>query len=92
MMHFGCHIAGKIVVVVANATFLTVPDRGPRNSSWQWARGMPVCGLSLVHHTVTKLPVRLIRTTNEWRLAQGHETSLRVKWDIGVSSELDKEA
>ncbi|GFV38589.1 hypothetical protein TNCV_132281 [Trichonephila clavipes] len=33
--------------------------------------------------------VRLINTTNEWRLVQGHETPLRVKGDIeDVSSEL----
>ncbi|GFW46097.1 hypothetical protein TNCV_3277141 [Trichonephila clavipes] len=38
----------------------------------------------------TKLPVRLINTTNERRLVQGHETALRVKGDIeDVSSELD---
>ncbi|GFW71221.1 hypothetical protein TNCV_536391 [Trichonephila clavipes] len=38
----------------------------------------------------TKLPVRLINTTNEWRLFQGHETTpLRVKGDIeDVCSEL----
>ncbi|GFU24035.1 hypothetical protein TNCV_3332451 [Trichonephila clavipes] len=30
----------------------------------------------------TKLPVRLINTTNERRLAQGHETLQRVKGDI----------
>ncbi|GFU28991.1 uncharacterized protein TNCV_471081 [Trichonephila clavipes] len=36
----------------------------------------------------TKLPVRLINTTNNWRLVQGHETPLRVKGDIeDVSSE-----
>ncbi|GFX81897.1 hypothetical protein TNCV_2570971 [Trichonephila clavipes] len=41
----------------------------------------------------TKLPVRLINTTNEWRLAQRHETPLRVKGDIeDVSSELDNES
>ncbi|GFV15349.1 ig-like domain-containing protein [Trichonephila clavipes] len=41
----------------------------------------------------TKLPVRLINTTNERRLFQGHErTPLRVKGDIeDVSSELDNE-
>ncbi|GFU88211.1 transposable element Tcb1 transposase [Trichonephila clavipes] len=39
----------------------------------------------------TKLPVRLINTTNERRLVQGHETTpLRVKWDIeDVYSEMD---
>ncbi|GFV50333.1 hypothetical protein TNCV_622411 [Trichonephila clavipes] len=39
----------------------------------------------------TKLPVRLINTTNEQRLVQRHETiPLRVKGDIkDVSSELD---
>ncbi|GFV81314.1 hypothetical protein TNCV_4773401 [Trichonephila clavipes] len=38
----------------------------------------------------TKLPVRLINTSNERRLVQGHETPLRVKGDIkDVSSELD---
>ncbi|GFY34915.1 hypothetical protein TNCV_154881 [Trichonephila clavipes] len=39
----------------------------------------------------TKLPVRLINTTNERRLVQGYETTpLRVKEDIeDVSSELD---
>ncbi|GFU54313.1 hypothetical protein TNCV_576891 [Trichonephila clavipes] len=37
-----------------------------------------------------KLPVRLINTTNERRLVQGHETPLRDKGDIeDVSSELD---
>ncbi|GFU37814.1 hypothetical protein TNCV_1063521 [Trichonephila clavipes] len=37
-----------------------------------------------------KLLVRLINTTNERRLVQGHETPLRIKWDIkDVSSELD---
>ncbi|GFV19032.1 transposable element Tcb2 transposase [Trichonephila clavipes] len=41
----------------------------------------------------TKLPVRLINTTNERRLVQGHETApLRVKGDIeDVSSELGDE-
>ncbi|GFV47959.1 hypothetical protein TNCV_1994431 [Trichonephila clavipes] len=40
----------------------------------------------------TKLPVRLINTTNEQILVQGHETPLRVKGDIeDVSSELDNE-
>ncbi|GFY05721.1 hypothetical protein TNCV_4403881 [Trichonephila clavipes] len=40
-----------------------------------------------------KLPVRLINTTNERRLVQGHETiPLRVKGDIeDVFSELDNE-
>ncbi|GFU87158.1 hypothetical protein TNCV_2715061 [Trichonephila clavipes] len=28
-----------------------VSDRGPRNLSWQWARGTPVVDLSLEHHT-----------------------------------------
>ncbi|GFX94086.1 hypothetical protein TNCV_3414481 [Trichonephila clavipes] len=39
----------------------------------------------------TKLPVRWINTTNEWRLVQGHETTpLRVKGDIEyVSRELN---
>ncbi|GFV24250.1 hypothetical protein TNCV_3445031 [Trichonephila clavipes] len=38
----------------------------------------------------TKLPVRLIKTTNERILVQGHENPLRVKRDIeDVSSELD---
>ncbi|GFW50605.1 hypothetical protein TNCV_2889071 [Trichonephila clavipes] len=39
----------------------------------------------------TKLPVRLINTTNERRLVQGNETTLlKVKGDIeDVSSELD---
>ncbi|GFU86163.1 hypothetical protein TNCV_368211 [Trichonephila clavipes] len=38
----------------------------------------------------TRLAVRLINTTNERRLVQGHETPLRVKEDIeDVSSELD---
>ncbi|GFU01688.1 hypothetical protein TNCV_1522231 [Trichonephila clavipes] len=38
----------------------------------------------------TKLPVRLINTTNERILVQGHETPLRVKGDIeDVSGELD---
>ncbi|GFU29697.1 MAM and LDL-receptor class A domain-containing protein 1 [Trichonephila clavipes] len=38
----------------------------------------------------TKVPVRLINTTNERRLVHGHETPLRVKWDIeDVSSELE---
>ncbi|GFU54612.1 hypothetical protein TNCV_2160851 [Trichonephila clavipes] len=38
----------------------------------------------------TKLPVRLIITTNERRLVQGYETPKRVKGDIeDVSSELD---
>ncbi|GFX27900.1 hypothetical protein TNCV_3083231 [Trichonephila clavipes] len=39
----------------------------------------------------TKLPVRRINTTYEWRLVQGHEiTPLRVKRDIeDVSYELD---
>ncbi|GFT80642.1 hypothetical protein TNCV_515781 [Trichonephila clavipes] len=39
----------------------------------------------------TKLPVRLINTTNERRLVQGHKTiPLRVKGDIeDVCSELD---
>ncbi|GFV07720.1 hypothetical protein TNCV_4942221 [Trichonephila clavipes] len=38
----------------------------------------------------TKLPVRLINTTNERRLVQGHETLLKVKGDIeDVTSELD---
>ncbi|GFV93619.1 uncharacterized protein TNCV_1989311 [Trichonephila clavipes] len=30
----------------------------------------------------TKLPVLQINTTNEWRLAQGQETLLKVKVDI----------
>ncbi|PRD37728.1 UNVERIFIED_CONTAM: hypothetical protein NCL1_05125 [Trichonephila clavipes] len=39
----------------------------------------------------TKLLVLLINTTNERRLAQGHETLLKVKGDTeDVSSELDK--
>ncbi|GFX54522.1 hypothetical protein TNCV_792091 [Trichonephila clavipes] len=39
-----------------------------------------------------KLPVRLINTTNERRLVQGRETTLRVKGDIkDVSSKLDNE-
>ncbi|GFS73530.1 uncharacterized protein TNCV_5003001 [Trichonephila clavipes] len=38
----------------------------------------------------TKLSVRLINTTNERRLVQGHETPLKVKEDIeDASSELD---
>ncbi|GFV98221.1 integrase catalytic domain-containing protein [Trichonephila clavipes] len=38
----------------------------------------------------TKLPVRLINTTNERRLIQGHETTpLRVKGDIDVYREMD---
>ncbi|GFW43878.1 hypothetical protein TNCV_4785891 [Trichonephila clavipes] len=38
----------------------------------------------------TKLPVRLINTTNERKLVQRHETPLRVKGDIeDVSGELD---
>ncbi|GFW17667.1 uncharacterized protein TNCV_2652241 [Trichonephila clavipes] len=39
----------------------------------------------------TKLPVRLINTTNERRLVQGHETTpLRVKGDMeDACSELD---
>ncbi|GFS77264.1 hypothetical protein TNCV_3758501 [Trichonephila clavipes] len=38
----------------------------------------------------TKLPVRLINTTNERGLVQGHVTPLRVKGDIeDVSSELN---
>ncbi|GFY29540.1 hypothetical protein TNCV_2627101 [Trichonephila clavipes] len=38
----------------------------------------------------TKLPVRLVNTTKERRLVQGHETPLRVKGDIeDASSELD---
>ncbi|GFU25345.1 hypothetical protein TNCV_3054091 [Trichonephila clavipes] len=38
----------------------------------------------------TKLPVRLIKTTNEGILVQGHKNPLRVKRDIeDVSSELD---
>ncbi|GFS74973.1 hypothetical protein TNCV_1396381 [Trichonephila clavipes] len=38
----------------------------------------------------TKLPVRLINTTDEQRLLEGHETPLKVKGDIDdVSSELD---
>ncbi|GFV08812.1 uncharacterized protein TNCV_3820551 [Trichonephila clavipes] len=39
----------------------------------------------------TKLPVRLINTTNERRIVRGHKkTSLRVKGDIeDVYSELD---
>ncbi|GFX14431.1 uncharacterized protein TNCV_1616141 [Trichonephila clavipes] len=40
--------------VVADTTCLTVSDRGPRNSSWQWARGTPVVDLSLEHHTNDK--------------------------------------
>ncbi|GFT53398.1 uncharacterized protein TNCV_3324061 [Trichonephila clavipes] len=37
-----------------------------------------------------KLPVRLINTTNKWRLVQGHVPSLRVKRDIeDVSSVQD---
>ncbi|GFT24846.1 hypothetical protein TNCV_3021331 [Trichonephila clavipes] len=37
-----------------------------------------------------KLPVRLINTTNERRLVQGHETPMRVKGDMeDVSCELD---
>ncbi|GFS94239.1 hypothetical protein TNCV_2013291 [Trichonephila clavipes] len=39
------------VVVVANATYLTYSDRGPRNSSWQGTRSTPVVGLGLKHHT-----------------------------------------
>ncbi|GFT92764.1 hypothetical protein TNCV_739521 [Trichonephila clavipes] len=38
----------------------------------------------------TKILVRLVNTTNEWRLVQGHETSVRVKEDIeDISSELN---
>ncbi|GFT17381.1 hypothetical protein TNCV_4806581 [Trichonephila clavipes] len=37
--------------VVARATCLTESDRGPRNSSWQWARSTPVVGFSLERHT-----------------------------------------
>ncbi|GFT41205.1 hypothetical protein TNCV_3403621 [Trichonephila clavipes] len=38
----------------------------------------------------TKLPVRLLDTTNEWRIVQEHETPLKVKGDIeDASSELD---
>ncbi|GFY01746.1 hypothetical protein TNCV_1467381 [Trichonephila clavipes] len=38
----------------------------------------------------TKLPVRLVNTTNDRRLVQGHETPLRAKGDFeAVSSELD---
>ncbi|GFS95940.1 hypothetical protein TNCV_4277341 [Trichonephila clavipes] len=40
-------------VVVSNATYLTMSDRGSRNSSWQEARSMPVGGLGLEHHKVT---------------------------------------
>ncbi|GFX78691.1 hypothetical protein TNCV_31311 [Trichonephila clavipes] len=38
-----------VVVVVSNATSLTLSDRGPRNSSWQGAKSTPVVGLE--HHT-----------------------------------------
>ncbi|GFV36091.1 hypothetical protein TNCV_346071 [Trichonephila clavipes] len=47
-------------------------------------------GLDLRQLQETKLPVRLINTTNERRLVQGHETPRKVKGDIeDVSSELD---
>ncbi|GFX55794.1 uncharacterized protein TNCV_3428651 [Trichonephila clavipes] len=52
--------------------------------------------LKLLHFEIfeqqeTKLPVRLINTTNDRRILQGRETApLRVKGDIeDVSSELD---
>ncbi|GFX34565.1 transposable element Tcb1 transposase [Trichonephila clavipes] len=61
---------------------------------------------SVTHHSVSarsirrrlqqseevKLSVRLINTTNEWRLVQGHDTPLKEKGDIeDVSSEFDNE-
>ncbi|GFX91889.1 hypothetical protein TNCV_3577191 [Trichonephila clavipes] len=49
--------------------------------------------LPTIFRNKTKLPVRLINTTNEWRLVKGPKTtSLRVKGDIvDVSNELDNE-
>ncbi|PRD26276.1 UNVERIFIED_CONTAM: hypothetical protein NCL1_38567 [Trichonephila clavipes] len=39
----------------------------------------------------TKLPVRLINTTNEWRVVQGYEIPLRLKGDIeDVSSPVNR--
>ncbi|GFU96722.1 hypothetical protein TNCV_839471 [Trichonephila clavipes] len=47
-------------------------------------------GFDIFELQETKLPVRLINTTNEWGIVQGHESPLSVKGDIEVvSSELD---
>ncbi|GFS81823.1 hypothetical protein TNCV_1544561 [Trichonephila clavipes] len=41
--------------VVANAACLTMPERGPQNSSWHGARSTPVVDLGLEHHTGMEL-------------------------------------
>ncbi|GFS96390.1 hypothetical protein TNCV_17241 [Trichonephila clavipes] len=52
-----------------------------------------ICGKGCTSVTLNDSPTRnerLVNTTNERRLVQGHETQLRVKEDIeDVSSELD---
>ncbi|GFV19729.1 hypothetical protein TNCV_479551 [Trichonephila clavipes] len=44
-------IPGLCCCCAARGTCLTKSDQGPRNSSWQAARCMPVVVLSLEHHT-----------------------------------------
>ncbi|GFX30481.1 hypothetical protein TNCV_3461321 [Trichonephila clavipes] len=63
----------ELTIVVAHATCLTKSDRGPRDSSWQWARCTPVVGLSLEHHTgdsmisLDEIPEGTIEHYDRWR-------------------------
>ncbi|GFV85888.1 uncharacterized protein TNCV_1421911 [Trichonephila clavipes] len=66
-------------VVVAHATYLRLSDRGPRNSSWQWARCTPVVGISLEHHT---------GDMNQSLRLQGSHLRRQLLFPLRISSEI----
>ncbi|GFW01343.1 hypothetical protein TNCV_5029961 [Trichonephila clavipes] len=77
----------KSVVVVAHATCLTLSDRGPRNSSCQWARCTPVVGLTLEHHTGMELKWREIFSSSLTRYSANKTfdpTDLMSTYSVGI--------